>query len=236
MKKFFEKHELPFCIGLIIFYLISNSFFVNCFSVADLRTVLGNTAISLLLLILIFLLKGTEYYGLKKPVAANKFFFFLPLAAIASVNLFGGIKTDVSSTEALLHILTMLNVGFIEEIIFRGFLFRMMEKENLRAAITVNALTFGIGHIINLLNGAELIPTLLQICYAAAVGYLFVIIFYKSGSLIPCIIAHSVNNALSVFSKETFITIYIAPLFLIAISLLFAAYINKIKISPTGES
>lgn len=58
----------------------------------------------------------------------------------------------------------------------------MMGNENVKRAIIVSAVTFGIGHIVNLLNGAELIPTLMQICYAISRGYLFVIIFYKSKS------------------------------------------------------
>ena len=69
----------------------------------------------------------------------------------------------------------MINVGFIEEVIFRGFLFKMMAKDNLKLAIIVSAVTFGIGHIVNLLNGGDLIPALLQIFYAIALGYLFVI-------------------------------------------------------------
>ena len=78
----------------------------------------------------------------------------------------------------------MLNIGFLEEIIFRGFLFKMMEKNNVKTAIIVSSITFGIGHIVNLLNGAELIPTLLQVCYAIAIGYMLVMVFYKSKSII----------------------------------------------------
>ena len=33
------------------------------------------------------------------------------------------------------------------------------------------------GHIVNLINGADLIPTLMQVCYAMATGYMLVIIF-----------------------------------------------------------
>lgn len=36
----------------------------------------------------------------------------------------------------------------------------MMEKNNVKSAIIVSSITFGIGHIVNLLNGADLIPTL----------------------------------------------------------------------------
>jgi membrane protease YdiL (CAAX protease family) len=131
--------------------------------------------------------------------------------------------------EIVFYILTMINVGFIEEIIFRGFLFKMMAKDNVKSAIIVSAVTFGIGHIINLLNGADLIPTLMQVCYAISIGYLFVIIFYKSKSLIPCIITHSLVNALSIFSIENNISIYISPIILTIIPLLYAIYLNKTK-------
>ena len=121
----------------------------------------------------------------------------------------------------------MINIGFIEELIFRGFLFRMMAKNNVKSAIIVCALTFGIGHIVNLLNGAALIPTLMQICYATAIGYLFVIIFHKSKSLVPCIITHCLVNSLSIFNVENNLSLYIAPVFLTIIPFAYATYINK---------
>ncbi len=91
----------------------------------------------------------------------------------------------------------MINVGFIEEVIFSGFLFKMMAKENVKRAMIVSALTFGIGHIVNLLNGAEFVSTIMQVCYAVCLGYLFVVIFYKSKFLIPCIVIHGVINSLA---------------------------------------
>jgi len=119
-------------------------------------------------------------------------------------------------------------IGFLEEIIFRGFLFKMMAKDNVKLAIIVSSVTFGVGHIINLFNGASLIPTLLQIMYATSGGFLFVIIFYKSNSLWPCIITHSLINALSIFNNvENTLSIYIAPFFLLITSLLYSIYIIK---------
>ena len=65
-------------------------------------------------------------------------------------------------------------------------------------------MTFGIGHIINLINGsgADLLPNLLQVVYATAAGFMFVMIYYKSKSLLACIAAHGVFNALSAFADE----------------------------------
>ena len=121
----------------------------------------------------------------------------------------------------------MLLVGFLEEIIFRGFLFKMLERENIKTAIIITSLTFGIGHIINLLNGEELIPTLIQICYATSTGYLFAIIIIKGNSLWPCIITHSLVNALSIFNIENNISLYISPIVLTIVPIIYSIYLNK---------
>ena len=100
---------------------------------------------------------------------------------------------------AVLGVICMCFVGFLEELIFRGFLFKAMCKDNVKTAILVSSLTFGMGHIINLLMGAPLLETLLQLAYASAVGFCYTAIFYVSGSILPCILSHAVVNALSVF-------------------------------------
>ena len=227
MKRIFEKYETWFCVGLIVLYVVINSFCMQNFGLEDFRSALINTAFSAVLLVLVFLLKGASYYGLKRAEEPKRFLYFLPLLLIVSVNLWNGINFNHTPGQIAAHVLTMLNVGFIEEIIFRGFLFRMMAKDNLRLAVIVSSLTFGVGHIVNLFNGADLVPTLFQVAYAAAIGYLFVVIFYKSTSLLPCIAAHSLNNALSIFNEENTLSLYVIPVFLIVFPLLYAFYIQK---------
>lgn len=227
MEKIFEKHETLFCMLLIILYLVVNSYCMQNFGLTDFRSAVINFVFSIILIVFMILLKRLKFYGITKPENSKKFLYFFPLVIIASVNLWGGINLEYSKEEIVFHILTMINVGFLEEIIFRGFLFKMMEKDNPRLAIWVSAITFGIGHIINLLNGSEVIETLVQICYAIAAGYLFVIIFYKSKSLVPCIITHALLNSLSIFLVENFVTIYIVPAVLIIIPISYSIYINK---------
>ena len=53
------------------------------------------------------------------------------------------------------------------------------------------------------------------------------IIFYKSGSLIPCIIAHALFNACSIFNIETAVSMYIVPVVLIIVPMVYAVYIDK---------
>ena len=226
-KEVFEKHETAISILLIVIYILTNSFCMQNFGEKDYRSVIVNAILSLIVILFIVKNKLGEYYGLTKFPKFKEFIYFIPLLILMSVNLWGGIQIKNSSSEIIFYILFMICVGFLEEIIFRGFLFKMMAKDNVNTAIIVSSLTFGIGHIINLFNGAALIPTLIQVCYAIAAGYLFVIIFQKGKSLWPCIISHACINSLSIFGVENEVSTYIAPVFLILISVSYAVYLNK---------
>ena len=227
VKKIFEKHETLACIALIVLYILVNSYCIQNFGITDYRSAFINTLFSGVLAVLMIHLKRVSYYGLTKVTDLKSYLYFLPLLVIITVNLWGGIRINNTPSEIVFHIITMINVGFIEEIIFRGFLFQMMAKDNVKSAIIVSSVTFGIGHIVNLLNGAEFLPTVLQIGYAISIGYLFVIIFYKSKSLIPCIITHALFNSLSIFNAESESVKYIVPIFLMVAPLTYAIYINK---------
>ena len=228
MSKFFEKHETLCLIILIAGYVIINSYCMNNFGYTSSISFIVNTILSVVLLTLIKIDKKTEYYGLTRVKNAKKFLYFLPLIIIGTVGLWNGIAINKPTNEIIFHILTMINVGFLEEIIFRGILYKSIEKDNQKLAIIISSVTFGIGHIVNLLNGANLVPTLVQICYALAIGFLFVTIFNKSKSLIPCIITHIAVNSLSVLGVDsTGISTYLIPVILIIISISYATFINK---------
>lgn len=119
----------------------------------------------------------------------------------------------------------MLCVGFLEEVIFRGLLFESIAKDNIKSAVIISSVTFGIGHIINLFNGSgmDLVGNLCQIVFAIAVGFLLVTIFYLGGSLLPCIIVHAAINALGTFANDTNLTtetqlFHLAVLIVIAVA------------------
>ena len=227
MKKIFDKHETLICILLIILYVVINSYCMQNFGLEDYRSTVINTIFSIALLIFIITLKRTSYYGLTKVTNLKKYLYFIPLLLIISNNLWNGININNTKSEIIFHILTMLNIGFLEEVIFRGFLFKMMEKDNVKSAIIVSSITFGIGHIVNLFTGADFIPTLVQMCYAISLGYLFVIIFYKSKSLVPCIIAHILINSLSIFNVQNEGSLFRVFILLMVVPLVYAIYINR---------
>lgn len=227
MRKYFEKHEILCSILLIVLYVVVNSYCMKNFGYTSYISTIINTILSILVISFMIILKRVKYYGITKVNNIKKCLYFIPLLLIVSVNLWNGININNTGSEILFRFLTMINIGFLEEIIFRGFLFKMMAKDNIKSAIIVSSLTFGIGHIVNLLNGAELIPTLLQICYAISLGYLFVTILIKSKSLIPCIITHILINFLSIFNVDNTNMMYITSIFLVVISIIYSFYLNK---------
>lgn len=128
----------------------------------------------------------------------------MPLLVLASGNLWNGFAANYSPTETVCRIVCMLCVGFLEEVIFRGLLFASIAKDNVKSAIIISSVTFGIGHIINLFNGSGmgLASNLCQIVFAVAVGFMLVTIFYRGGSMLPCIIVHSAINTLGTFAND----------------------------------
>ena len=206
MKKLYEKSEIWFAVIWIIVYVVLCSV-ADSFSesLGVMKSVTAPLCVLLSVILFLWIRKNglSEKYGLI-PFKGNlkKYLYFAPLLLIMSMNLWNGVTLNVFVAESVLYVLSMLCVGFIEEVIFRGFLFNAMCKSNVKQAIIVSSVTFGLGHIVNLLNGRELVSTLLQLCYAIAIGFLFTIIFYKGKSLLPCIITHSVFNSLSAFGVE----------------------------------
>ena len=68
----------------------------------------------------------------------------------------------------------------------------------------------------------------MQLVYACAVGFMFTVLFYKGGSLWPCMITHGVLNALSAFAVEgTDAADMLTAAALTVISVLYALWILK---------
>lgn len=238
MKKLYEKSEIWFAVAWIIAYCFFLSLGDNL-SVGIGMMKMATFPIALILsVVLILFLKRNgllELYGLCKPkVPAKKMLFYIPVLMMLTVNLWYGVGLYISPIEAVFYVLTMLCVGFLEEVIFRGLLFNAMRKDGVKSAIIVSSLTFGMGHIINLFNGsgAELLPNLLQVVYASAAGFMFVMIYYKTQSLLACIGTHGIFNALSVFANEAAVTDrtrILSCIFLIVVCGGYGVYIAKVE-------
>lgn len=230
MKKLYEKNELIFAIVWIVIYCALQSF------ANPLNELIGiEYAASAVFCILqaavlfLFIRKNNlqKRYGLcRPPVPARRFLYYAPLILLATGNLWNGVAVNYSPAETFCRIACMLCVGFLEEVIFRGLLFAAIAKDNVKSAILISSVTFGVGHLINLFNGSgmNLANNLCQICFAIAIGFLLVTIFYRGGSLLPCIAVHSAINTLGTFANDAQIALKTQLVQLSVLILITVAY------------
>ena len=212
LKKLYEKSQIVFAVAWIIAYVVLASTGDHISEALGISKIITLPILIAMSAILYFFVRKNglaEKYGLCKPrLPAAKMLYYIPLLVLLTANLWYGVAMNMSPPETVLYILSMFCVGFLEELIFRGLLFQAMAEDGVKTAIIVSSVTFGIGHIVNLINGsgAELLPNLLQVMYAVAVGFAFVMIYCKTKSLLICIITHSVFNGLSAFVNEAVMT------------------------------
>lgn len=206
MEKLYKKSPLLHALAFIIIYVVGSGTadgISETAGIPKLLTVLFHAALSIIIFLWMKRSAHLEHFGLCSPhLCAHKAVLYVPLAVLSTSSVWFGFAVNHGGLQAVLFAVSMLCTGFLEEVVFRGFLYRAMEKDSPRAAVAVTSITFGIGHIINLLNGADVIPTVCQICCAVAFGYLFVTVFRVSGSIVPCIVSHSTVNVLSVFARS----------------------------------
>lgn len=82
----------------------------------------------------------------------------------------------------------------LEEFLFRGAITKaLLQQYSPTKAILISALLFGVFHI----NPAQILPAFL-------IGILLAWTYYKTASLIPCILMHILNNSLSVYLSIKF--------------------------------
>ncbi|MHA1508562.1 MAG: CPBP family glutamic-type intramembrane protease [Promethearchaeota archaeon] len=130
--------------------------------------------------------------------------------------IFGTPGSSVSFLGWFLFII-MLIPGIWEEVSFRGVMITLnMRKYSRTTAFIVVSLLFGLFHYFNLLSGANLFATNLQVIYAALLGFLFGYLFIKTRSLIPSIILHYLVDSLGqLFFYATFDSMIQASFFAI---------------------
>lgn len=236
MKKLYEKNEMTFAITWIVIYcaLQSLAYPLNeKIGIPYIASAVFCVLQAILLFAFIWKNKLLKQYGLcKSPVSASRFLFYIPLVILATRNFWNGTAFNLNAAGTACYIVCMLCVGFVEEVIFRGFLFRAIAKDNVKTGIVISSLTFGLGHLLNLVNGSgmELTENLFQITGAIAIGFLFVILYDLGGSLLPCIMTHSAINMTSVFADETGLTAekrIIFQLILVIITVVYALILTK---------
>ena len=231
LKKLYEKNEVLFAVLWILVY---------CLVLVPIRGNLGDESIWMTLALFVFaagiavFVKSNhleEKYGLNGwPKNTGRFLYFLPMWIIVTGNLWGGIAPAYKGAAQLFAVLSMALVGYVEEMLFRGFLFKaLIPKNGINTAVIISSVTFGMGHIVNLLTGQGNSETIVQVIFAVSLGFLFTMVFYKSGSLLPCIAAHSLIDVFSKFSVDSPAADWINVIATIILAVTYSIYLCRLK-------
>ncbi|WP_380166290.1 CPBP family intramembrane glutamic endopeptidase [Jannaschia sp. R86511] len=98
--------------------------------------------------------------------------------------------TTVGVGRLAYYVLLAVLVGFAEEVVFRGLVLRSLLPVGIWPAAVVSSAAFGLLHLVNVLAGAALAPTLLQVVYATAVGFGYAAVTLRTGVLWPVVVIH----------------------------------------------
>lgn len=126
MKKLYNKSELAFSLMWIAAYCVLMSVGDNISAKVGINSIISLPVALIMSAVLLSFMRMNglgEKYGLCKPkVSAKEMLYYIPLIIILLANVMFGVKVNLSVGETVLYMLTMLCVGFLEEIIFRGML------------------------------------------------------------------------------------------------------------------
>ena len=205
MKKLYEKKPVLFAVLFIVLYCAVTIPIRGEYGDGSLWSLVGLTAVAALVVLASSLIPLWEKLAVfARPQNARRCLYFLPMLLLATGNVWDGFAQHYQGAALWYALGSMALVGFVEEMIFRGFLFRaLLKTDGPKVAVIVSAVTFGIGHIVNLLAGMATMENLMMVVFAVAWGFVFTMVYYKCGSLWPCILAHALVDVLSVVSAET---------------------------------
>jgi membrane protease YdiL (CAAX protease family) len=85
-----------------------------------------------------------------------------------------------------------------EELFFRGYFFSALRSSmNVWWAAILGGLAFGLLHILNVLTGVPIETAIVSTVSLTVFGFLLCLVYWRTGSLYPCIGAHAVNNTIA---------------------------------------
>ena len=155
-------------------------------------------------LVFLFVLLYLGFRVLHKPRLAD-LAVVLPSLAVAVNNfpilgfLNGTVWTERQGL-VWLFALDCLMIGAFEELAFRGvFLPVLLEKrrgskKQILWTVIGSSAVFGLIHLVNLLEGAGIGATVLQVGYSFLIGGMCAIVLMKTGNLLYCILLHGIYD------------------------------------------
>lgn len=166
--------------------------------------------------------------GFERPIGSKKLLWCLPLLLLPVLMLISGGIKGASAGQVVGFAIFALMVGFAEEGLVRGVALRAMLPTGLMRAALLSSVFFGLGHLINLGQGASLSATAVQVVEAILLGIGFAGVRMYTGSIWPAIALHSLIDFIDAGSRGFVVAppqvVTLIVLVPIVLTGLFAAY------------
>jgi Predicted protease of the Abi (CAAX) family len=170
-------------------------------------------------------------YGFKKceKDSLHKVSWFIPLLAMEIIPIvLMGFSSKVTVLQYFILLLFTVAVGFNEEIYFRGLALKFIEEKGRKKAIIWSSVIFGTLHLVNALNGKNVLYLVLQMMFAFLIGFVFAEIVSITKSLWVVIAWHAAHDYISNLTGYTLDRMALIALAIqFGILLVYAIYIWK---------
>lgn len=233
MKKLMETKPILHAVIWIIIYvaMVNIGDALSEITGVAANTITGAILIALSIVLALYLKKNKKFeaFGMKGIAKADfrKTLFYVPLILLAFIQFTGGIDGALSITEIASACILMIGVGFIEELVFRGFLFQGIHAKSANRAILISGITFGIGHIVNLLRGYAYMEQIGQIVVAVGIGIALALLVAITKSIVPGILFHIVFNIGGTITKQDTSQQIYMMIAIVTLSVFYAIYLYK---------
>ena len=180
-------------VALILYYIFSPRISADDTADALWQGVIPRAALTATIFALLVLSGYTSALKVNKP-APRTAAWLLPCLAVAVANfpfsaLAGGAARIDRADLLWLFLLKCLLIALCEEALFRGMLLGALRdvlkdsKHGFILSVLLSSAAFGLFHLLNLLEGAGIGPTLLQAGYTTLTGAMFACVTLKTGNI-----------------------------------------------------
>ncbi len=194
MTRYVSRHPIFFSVLVVLAALIVINLLGVIFTYLKLPELVSRLIVEIVFWgYVIFLLTYLRWWneaGFKLPTNWRNLlallpFLILPMLVVVS----NGIKAASTNLVIWFTIYTII-VGFVEEGLMRGVVLHALLPMGVMRAVVLSSLFFGLGHLLNILQGASPSATVIQIIYSILLGIGFAGARLYSGSIWPAIVIH----------------------------------------------
>lgn len=199
-KKFVR---MPIAVAVMYTTVMALGWYINPYEYGAIKNVIYMIPILFTLSIASLYLLRTQKIPIITKITRLPKLFWLYVALIiylifSNILVFNDASQFGRLSDVSLLLVSTLLVGIAEEFTYRGYILNRLEKSiGLKKALFYSSVLFGLLHSVNFIAGPSVIATLVQVVLTTAIGYVFGVMYLKTGrNLLLVALVHGVYDFL----------------------------------------